>query len=220
MSPLAYGEHLSLDEAGVVKIDRLPAENDPTVARLRQIRERDRFVVDTLNEHYANFYYGISIPYRNWRKVSRQESINYRQVKSSARMQTLIGVVVLAGSLAVDTQNSSSSRTRRTNAALQNLAISEGINRIIGGMQRGTEAEGHKAAIAELSDSFGAQAAPMVINVEGEERRLTGTAAAQYEDWRRLLKEIYQAETGFTETVEVGSRSRATESANESATAN
>jgi hypothetical protein len=53
----------------------------------------------------------------------------------------------------------------------------------------------------------------MVISVEGEERRLTGTAAAQYEDWRRLLKEIYQAETGFTETVEVGSRSSATESA-------
>ena len=63
--------------------------------------------------------------------------------------------------------------------------------------------------------SFGAQAAPMIINVEGEERRLTGTAAAQYEDWRRLLKEIYHAETGFTETVEVGSRSSATESAPE-----
>jgi len=215
MSPLAYGEHLSTDEDGVTAIDRLPAENDPTVDRLRQIRERDRFVVDTLNEHYANFYYGISIPYRNWRKVSRQESINYRQVKRSARMQTLVGVVVLAGSLAVDTNNSSSSRTRRTNAALQNLAISEGINRIIGGVQRSSDANAHKDAIAELSDSFGAQAAPMIINVEGEERRLTGTAAAQYEDWRRLLKEIYHAETGFTETVEVGSRSSATESAPE-----
>jgi len=212
MSPMAYGEHLSIDEEGILSIDRLPAENDPTVDRLRQIRERDRFVVDTLNEHYANFYYGIAIPYRNWRKVSRQESINYRQVKQSARMQTLIGVVVLAGSLAVDTNNSSSSRTRRTNAALQNLAISEGINRIVGGVQRGSDAESHKDAIAELSDSFGAQAAPMVISVEGEERRLTGTAEAQYEDWRRLLKEIYHAETGFTETVEVGSRSRATES--------
>ena len=213
MSPLAYGEHLSVDEDGIFQIDRLPAENDPTVARLRQIRERDRFVVDTLNEHYANFYYGIAIPYRNWRKVSRQESINYRQVKRSAAMQTLVGVVVLAGSLAVDTNNSSSSRTRRTNAALQNLAISEGINRIVGGVQRAGDANTHRDAISELSDSFGAQAAPMVINVEGEERRLTGTAAAQYEDWRRLLKEIYQAETGFTETVEVGSRSSDADSA-------
>ena len=208
MSPLAYGEHLGTDEEGVATILRLPAENDPTVARLRQIRERDRLVVDTLNEHYANFYYGIAMPYRNWRKVSRQESVAYRQVKQSARMQTLVGVVVLAGSLAVDTGNSSSSRQRRVNRSLQALAINEGINRIVGGVQRNYEAESHVAAIRELSDSFGAQAAPMVVNVEGQERRLTGTAQAQYEGWRRLLKQIYQAETGFAETVDVGTPAR------------
>src|SRR5210317_20203 len=84
MSPLAYGEHLAADDDGMISIVRLPAENDPTVARLRQIRERDRLVVDTLNEHYANFYYGIAIPYHSWRKTAREESINYRQVKRSA----------------------------------------------------------------------------------------------------------------------------------------
>ena len=211
MSPLAYGQHLSMDEEGIVSIARLPAENDPTVARLRQIRERDRLVVDTLNEHYANFYYGIAIPYRNWRKVSRQESIAYRQVKRSARMQTLVGVVVLAGSLAVDTNSSGSSRQRRVNRSLQYMGVNEGLNRIIGGIQRSGEAESHIAAIAELSESFGSQAAPMVVSVEGQERRLTGTAEAQYEGWRRLLKEIYQAETGFTQTVDVGAPSRTTE---------
>ena len=211
MSPLAYGQHLATDEEGIVSIARLPAENDPTVARLRQIRERDRLVVDTLNEHYANFYYGIAIPYRSWRKVSRQESIAYRQVKRSARMQTLVGVVVLAGSLAVDTNNSGSSRQRRVNRSLQYMGINEGLNRIIGGIQRGGEADSHIAAIAELSESFGAQAAPMVVSVEGQERRLTGTAQAQYEGWRRLLKEIFRSETGFTETVDVGAPSRTSE---------
>jgi hypothetical protein len=211
MSPLAYGEHLAQDEDGIATVVRLPADNDPTVARLRQIRERDRLVVDTLNEHYANFYYGIAIPYRNWRKVSRQESVAYRQVKRSARIQTLVGVVVMAGSLAVDTDNSSSSRQRRVNRGLQNLGISEGFNRIIGGIQRSTEADQHVLAIGELSESFGAQAAPMVVSVEGQERRLTGTAQAQYESWRRLLKEIYQAETGFTPTVDVGVPARANE---------
>ena len=44
----------------------------------------------------------------------------------------------------------------------------------------------------------------MVVNVEGQERRLTGTAQAQYDSWRRLLRDIYEAETGFTQTVEVG----------------
>jgi hypothetical protein len=215
MSPLAYGEHLAEDKNGIATIVRLPAENDPTVARLRQIRERDRLVVDTLNEHYANFYYGIAIPYRNWRKVTRQESIAYRQVKRSARIQTLVGVVILAGSLAAETDNSSSRRQRRVNRSLQNLGISEGLNRIVGGIRRGTEAESHVAAIGELSQSFGAQAAPMVVSVEGQERRLTGTAQAQYEGWRRLLKEIYRAETGFTQTVDVGVPARANENASE-----
>jgi hypothetical protein len=66
-------------------------------------------------------------------------------------------------------------------------------------------------AIKELSESFGSEAAPMVIDVEGQTRRLTGTAAAQYESWRRLLREIYEAETGFPTPIEVGSPAREAE---------
>ena len=199
MSPRAYGEHLVSDDEGVVRAVRLPAENDPAVARLRQIRERDRLVVDTLNEHYANFYYGIAIPYRSWRKTSREESINYRQVKRSATMQTLLGAVVLAGSLAVDTGDSNY-KQQRMKGNLQAIAIGQGLEAIFAGVGRRSEAKMHIEAIKELSESFGAEAAPMVVTVEGETRRLTGTAAAQYESWRRLLKEIYEAETGFVGT--------------------
>lgn len=212
MSPLAFGEHLAAGEDGVVAVSRLPAENDPAVQRLRQIRERDRLVVDTLNEHYANFYYGISIPYRGWRKNARQEQINFREVKRSARMQALVGIVVVAGSLAIDTNSSGSRTTRNINRGLQNYGISEGLNRVIGAVHRNSEANLHLDAIAELSESFGAEAAPMIINVEGQERRLTGTAAAQYESWRMLLREIYEAETGFSQTIEVGAPARAPES--------
>ena len=210
MSPAAFGEHLSADEDGILSVVRLPAENDPTVGRLRQIRERDRLVVDTLNEHYANFYYGIAIPYSAWRKTSREEAINYRQVKRSATLQTLMGVVVLAGSLAVDTDSSSSSK-RRMQRSIQSIGISQGIDTIFAGFSRRSEASLHVEAIKELSESFGSEAAPMVIDVEGQTRRLTGTAAAQYESWRRLLKEIYEAETGFSTTVEVGSPAREAE---------
>lgn len=129
MSPAAFGEHLAEDEDGIVRAVRLPAENDPAVDRLRQIRERDRLVVDTLNEHYANFYYGIAIPYHSWRKTAREESINYRQVKRSATLQTLMGAVVLAGSLAVDT-DSNSRQTRYMNRSLQSIAIRQGLSLI------------------------------------------------------------------------------------------
>ncbi len=201
MSPEAYGEHLATNDDGIVSIIRLPAENDPSVDRLRQIRERDRLVVDTLNEHYANFYYGIAIPYRSWRKTAREESINYRQVKRAATLQTLMGAVVLAGSLAVDT-DSGGRQTRNINRSLQGIGIQQGFEAMFKGISRRSEATMHLEAIMELSESFGAEAAPMVVSVEGQSRRLTGTAAAQYESWRRLLREIYESETGFVEPVE------------------
>ncbi len=196
MSPLSFGEHLATDDKGEISIVRLPAENDPAVARLRRIRERDRLVVDTLNEHYANFYYGIAIPYHSWRKVSREESINYRQVKRSATLKTLMGVAVLAGSLAANTDDRSRSKSNMKRN-LQWIGIQEGFSAIKDGITSRSEAGMHAESIRELSESFGADAAPMVVTVEGETRRLTGTAAAQYESWRRLLKEIYEAETGF-----------------------
>ena len=201
MSPREFGEHLSYDEDGIASIARLPARDDPSVKRLRQIRERDRLVVDTLNEHYANFYYGIAIPYYSWRKTSREESVNYRQVKRSAMMQTLIGAVVLAGSLAYES-NSSDYSKRQMQRGIQNIGIGQGLDTIVAGITRRSEAKMHLESIQELSESFGAEAAPMVVTVEGETRRLTGTAAAQYESWRRLLKEIYEAETGFVETAD------------------
>lgn len=204
MSPLSFGEHLATDEDGITSVVRLPAENDPMVDRMRQIRERDRLVVDTLNEHYANFYYGIAIPYEGWRKISREEQVNYRQVRRSAAMRTLLGVVVLAGSVAMETDNSSSSSTRRMKRGVQTVGISKGLEAIMSGLTRRSEAKMHVESIKELSESFGSEAAPMVVTVEGEARRLTGTAAAQYESWRRLLKQIYEAETGFADQVEVG----------------
>jgi len=71
----------------------------------------------------------------------------------------------------------------------------------------------YRENIKELSESFVAEAAPLVIQVEGESRRLTGTAEAQYESWRKLLHEIYEVETGFTGDLEVSAPRRSSEPA-------
>lgn len=210
MSPLIYSDHLIVDEDGLLSVQRLPADNDPAVDRLRQIRERDRLVVDMLNEHYANFYYGISMPYLSYRKASREEAINYRQVKRAARMQTIMGIIVVAGSLAIDTNDTSYSR-RQMKRGIQNVGIAQGLKSIMGGITRNSEAAIHIEAIEELAESFGSEATPMVVSIAGQSRRLTGTAAAQYESWRKLLRDIYEAETGFTEEIDVGVPVRAPE---------
>lgn len=207
MAPDAFGEHLAYDDEGMVTVRRLPAQNDPMVDRLRQIRERDRLVVDTLNEHYANFYYGIALPYEGWRKRTREQSVAYRQSRKSAMQRALIGAAVVAGSMAVDTSSSSYSRYRAQRIA-QTVAINRGWRTIMDAFRQHRAASIHREEIKELSESFVAEAAPMVVQVQGETMRLTGTAEAQYESWRKLLREIYQTETGFSETIQVGDPAR------------
>lgn len=207
MAPNSFGGYLATDEDGMVTVQRLPAENDPMVDRLRQIRERDRLVVDTLNEHYANFYYGIALPYEGWRKRTREQSVAYRQTRKSALQRALIGAAVVAGSVSFDANSSNYSRYRAQRIA-QSVAIDRGWRTIMNAIQQHRSAGIHREEIKELSESFVAEAAPMIVQVQGETMRLTGTAEAQYESWRKLLKEIYETETGFSEAIQVGDPAR------------
>ena len=207
MAPDAFSGYLAADEDGTVSVQRLPAENDPMVDRLRQIRERDRLVVDTLNEHYANFYYGIAIPYEGWRKRTREQSVMYRQTRKTAMQRALLGAAVVVGSTTINTNSSSYSGYRAQRAA-QMVAANRGWNTIVNAFQQYRAANIHREEIRELSESFVAEAAPMVVQVQGETMRLTGTAEAQYESWRKLLREIYESETGFSNTIQVGSPAR------------
>lgn len=209
MAPDAFGEHFVVDADGMTTLQRLPAENDPMVSRLRQIRERDRLVVDTLNEHYANFYYGIALPYEGWRKTSREQAVAYRQTRRSATMKALLGVVVVAGSMSINTGGSNS----RAKSAAKYVGVNRGMRTIFDAWRLRSSANIHRENIRELSESFVAEAAPMVIQVEGESRRLTGTAEAQYESWRKLLREIYEVETGFSGDVDLSVSSRSPEPA-------
>jgi len=210
MAPASFEDHLADNGSGEVTIVRLPAENDPMVDRLRQIRERDRLVIDTLNEHYANFYYGIALPYEGWRKRTREQSIAYRQVRRTAAMRALIGAAVIAGAVQFEPSTSSNSRYRSQTIA-QSVAINKGMNSIMNALRQRSAANIHREQIKELSESFVAEAAPMVLQVQGETMRLTGTAEAQYESWRKLLREIYETETGFSDDIEVGNPARSTQ---------
>lgn len=208
LAPRVFDGYLQADKKGVQTVVRLPADEDPMASRLRRIRERDQLFIDTLNEHYANFYYGIAIPYEGWREAARKEILNYKELRRSALIRQIAGVVVIAGAIATDTsrKNNAGGRAER---AIQNMAIYGGFEAIKTGFGLRAEANLHKESITELADSFSSEATPMVVNVRGQTRRLTGTAEAQYEQWRKLLHEIYEAETGFDEDIQVSTPVRA-----------
>jgi hypothetical protein len=180
------------EERGRYRVVRLPADNDPMVERMRSVRDRDQLFVDTLNEHYAGFYRQMETPYDDWRKYSYDEAIALKELQAAARWRKLVGAAAVVGAIVADANSES-----RAGDAASNVMLIGGIELFRQGLQVGKEAKMQEEVLAELSTSFGQEIEPATVTVAGETRRLEGSAATQYAEWRRLMREIYQAETGF-----------------------
>ncbi len=195
IAPAAFGEHLAEDRDGDLAVARLPAKDDPMLARVRLVRERDYMFIDTLNDHYGTFHRKMEEPYESWRKFSYEEILNLREVKRTARWQQMIGAAAVIGAVAMGAEADS-----RTAAVASDVALIGGIGIFRAGLQTAKEAKIHADVISELGESFNADIQPAVVEVQGEERRLTGSAATQYGEWQRLMQEIWTTETGLPAT--------------------
>ena len=186
----AFNEHLEKSRDGTFQIARLPADDDPMMNRMHRIREREYTLYDVLDEHYGNFHQNMDGPYEDWRKYSYEEAIALRQVEAEARNRKLLGAAAIIGGI-LAARNATSSAT----SAASTAAVIGGIAALKSGFDRGAEAKIHKQALEELAGSLEAEVRPMVVDVEGTTVELTGSAEAQYDEWRRLLREIYESES-------------------------
>lgn len=188
--PEAFAGLLEQDRSGNYTLRRLPAENDPMVSRMRAVREREYALVDTLNEYYANLYYEIGKPYEDWRKMSREEVIRYQDLRRSAFVRGSAGALAILAAILYEGSGGD-------NSAITMTGVIGGIEGIKSGLGKNTEANISRESLKELGGSFNAEAEPVVVEIEGQTRRLTGTAEERYQEWRRLLREIYSTETGI-----------------------
>jgi hypothetical protein len=190
LSPTPFADYLDVNRKGRYTVKRLPADDDPMVRRLERIRDREYMFVDTLNQEYANFYAQMIEPYDSWRRYSYQEQMALAKLRRKARTQKILGALAVLGSMFADVDGAAE-------AALRDAAAFGGMAAIQAGMATSQEAKIHIEALRELAASFEAEVEPLVIEVEGQTLRLTGSAEAQYETWRELLREIYATETGL-----------------------
>jgi len=196
-APTAFEDYLSKDpKSGRYSVVRLPADNDPLLERVESIRERDGNLVDTVSDGYASFSERMSEPYSNWRRYTYDEILAEEKLKAQARTRIALGALAVAAAVLVPDSCGNSDCARVVDAARYGAAAG-GVMAVTSGLKKREEAKMHTDVLKELSSSFEAEAAPLVVDVEGRTLRLTGTAEEQYAEWRRLLHELYVEETGL-----------------------
>ena len=87
--------------------------------------------------------------------------------------------------------------SQASNSGVTMVGVMGGIEGIKSGIGKSAEASIAREGLKEQGKSLESEAEPLVVEVEGQTRRLTGTAEEKYKEWRRLLKEIYEKETGL-----------------------
>jgi hypothetical protein len=193
-APDAFGGYLKADEKKQLSVNRLPADNDPMMERLLQIREREYMYLDTLNQQYEKFYAEMWPEYENWRQLNLTEREALSKIRKEAMTKQLLGALLIAGAIAAGSQDPNVGR------AIAPALVIIGGQVFISGWNVSKDADMHKAAIEELSDSFGSEMQPITMEFEGQQYELTGSAEEQFKKWKKLLRQIYFAETGFGPT--------------------
>jgi hypothetical protein len=193
LAPFAYQSYLQRQRDGNYRVLRLPAEDSPLDERLQQVRERDYALLDTLDDQYQLSADHISDSYVNWRRSNYSELQTEADLKHSAAMRMLLGAAAVVGGIAAATSSNSSAATQVAGA----LGVGAGIEAFKSGIGQRAEAKAHAESLKQQTESFSAEVAPLNIEVEGKVVELKGTGEQQFMEWRRLLKELYQNETGL-----------------------
>ena len=188
--PGVYKDYLTKNKKNIYEAQRLPDDGDSMMQRVYNIQEREFLLLDTLNEYYAQLYENISQPYEDWRKLSREDMITYEELKKSARTRKMLGAAALIGAIVSDGDSQASN-------SMQQMAIYGGMEAMKSGFSKTSEAKIYKESMKELGTAFDSEAEPLIIELEGQTIRLTGSAQEKFLEWRKLLKQIYTDETGF-----------------------
>ena len=124
-----------------------------------------------------------------------EEAQNLREVERQAMTRKILGIGAIVGAIALGA--SSNRDTRISTSTLRQAMLIGGFMAAKSGFDKDEEKQIHIDAMEELGISFESEASPMVVEVEGEAHRLTGSVETQYAQWRDLLHKIHAAETGI-----------------------
>ena len=191
-APDAFNTHVQAQPDGGFELLRLPAEDDPMLARVRQVREREYVFIDTLDEHYAQYHRQMYGPYQNWREATYSEASSLRELKAQARTRTWAGIAAIGAGIGAiyDSDNPYIDATGL-------VAIGAGAALVKNAVTKRNEAAMQAEALQELGVAAEAEIMPHTMELENETIRLQGTVDEQYQELRRILRQLYFEDLGL-----------------------
>lgn len=78
LAPGAFSGYLSSTDEGRYELTRLPAQDDPMLARVLRLREQEYLFIDTVDEQYLRLSEQMTPTYNLWRQFGAEQAV-YRE---------------------------------------------------------------------------------------------------------------------------------------------
>ncbi|MEQ9567267.1 MAG: hypothetical protein RLN85_15885, partial [Pseudomonadales bacterium] len=122
---------------------------------------------------------------------SYQETQLIRDLQTSARNRRLAGWLAIVSGAAASMEGNQYVATAGV------VGIMAGLTELQQSYSERDEASLHIQTLSEIGQSLEEELEPNVIELQDRTITLTGTVRDQYEEWRKILANMYYAETGI-----------------------
>lgn len=187
--PEAFARHVEPKPEGGHELRRLPADGDPMLARVRDIRQREQAFIDQVNEYYDDFSAGIQGAYREWRRQAFSSRREQRELKLKANAYVLLGSARIVAGLA-----------RMDHDLPGRLGfdwVTRGMGLIRGADTSERAVRDSSESLQEVGSSTAASLLPHTTALENRTSRLQRGVDARYDRLRRILGRLYREEFGL-----------------------
>lgn len=189
LAPEAFESHVTPNAEGGHELRRLPADDDPILERVREIRHREHLFIDHVNDYYDDFTANIRGPYDAWRREAFRSRRAHRELKVKADAQVLLGSARIIAGLA------------RMDHDLPGRLGFDWITRGMGLIRGAESSEGqirdNAESLRDVGSSTEAGLMPHTTALENRTTRLQEGVDSRYDGLRLILNRLYRAEFGI-----------------------
>lgn len=189
MAPEAFAKHLARTPDGSYELRRLPAEDDPMLGRVRDIRRREHLFIDSVNDYYDEFSVSVQEPYDDWRREVHGARKAQRDLKQKADAHLLLGSSRIVAGLAQMDSN--------LPGYLGFAWITHGLALIRGAERSEGEIQERSEWLRDVGSLTEATLLPHTTELENRTTLLQTSVDQRLATLRSILDNLYREETGL-----------------------